>query len=203
MTEQPPGLLPTGKAPALMRATSQNPRSSEGFKLSRPLDTPTACTERRRQGPDGRCAVGLRPNLDPVACFGAAKQRVEGKKKGRPTLLTGPAPSGMTCGNSMGSVATSVWVQTGCGRTRRRKGSNCYSPLKKVTVDGAKKTDPLSERPAVGGSVLTCRRHSQMGTSREHDRGAVEARGSCLHEYPYPSGRDVAAGAQEHVVPCP
>ena len=43
--------------------------------------------------PSGRCAIGLRPSLDP-----AASPARPNKKNGQPTLLTGPAPSGMTCG---------------------------------------------------------------------------------------------------------
>jgi hypothetical protein len=43
----------------------------------------------------GRSAVGLRPSLDPDPYLGALKYGVSDKKKGRPTLLTGPAPSGM------------------------------------------------------------------------------------------------------------
>src|SRR6266496_2631573 len=53
---------------------------------------PTALTSRHCS------AVGLRPSLDPGPYLGALTSRVGGWKTGRPTLLTGPAPSGMTCG---------------------------------------------------------------------------------------------------------
>jgi hypothetical protein len=49
-------------------------------------------------------AVGLRPSLDPDPFRGARNNRVGARKRGWPTLLTGPAPSGMTCGNRTGGV---------------------------------------------------------------------------------------------------
>jgi len=51
--------------------------------------------------PSGRSAVGLRPSLDPgPPCLGTRNSAVGDKKTGPPALLTGPAPSGMTCGNT-------------------------------------------------------------------------------------------------------
>ena len=51
--------------------------------------------------PYGRYAVGLRPSLDPDACFDAPSQDKEARRTNQTTqrlVLTGPAPSGMTCG---------------------------------------------------------------------------------------------------------
>jgi hypothetical protein len=39
--------------------------------------------------------------LTPTPYLGALKERVGTRKMARPTLLTGPAPSGMTCGNAV------------------------------------------------------------------------------------------------------
>ena len=51
--------------------------------------------------PHGRYAVGLRPSLDPDAYFDATNQDQEAPKQAKANaalVLTGPAPSGMTCG---------------------------------------------------------------------------------------------------------
>jgi hypothetical protein len=51
--------------------------------------------------PYGRYAVGLRPSLDPDAYFDAPSQDKEASKQAKANaavVLTGPAPSGMTCG---------------------------------------------------------------------------------------------------------
>jgi hypothetical protein len=51
--------------------------------------------------PYGRYAVGLRPSLDPDAYFDAPNQDKEAPKQTKTTrrlVLTGPSPSGMTCG---------------------------------------------------------------------------------------------------------
>jgi hypothetical protein len=50
--------------------------------------------------PYGRYAVGLRPSLDPDAYFDAPNQDQEAPKQAKANtavVLTGPAPSGMTC----------------------------------------------------------------------------------------------------------
>ena len=50
--------------------------------------------------PCGRYAVGLRPSLDPAAYFDAPSQDQEAPKQAKANaavVLTGPAPSGMTC----------------------------------------------------------------------------------------------------------
>jgi len=54
--------------------------------------------------PSGRCAVGLRPSLDPDAFLGVPGTYGERPKKDQQHPLTGPVPSGMTCGiaNSYG-----------------------------------------------------------------------------------------------------
>src|SRR6476620_7693559 len=52
--------------------------------------------------PYGRYAVGLRPSLDPDACFDAPSQDKEAcrtNQNNQRLVLTGPAPSGMTCGD--------------------------------------------------------------------------------------------------------
>jgi len=63
--------------------------------------------------PCGRDAVGLRPSLDPDAYFDAPSQDKEAHKMNQttqPLVLTGPAPSGMTCGKvelaGLGRVTT-------------------------------------------------------------------------------------------------
>ena len=53
--------------------------------------------------PYGRYAVVLRPSLDPDAYFDAPSQDQEAPKQPKThatVVLTGPAPSGMTCGDA-------------------------------------------------------------------------------------------------------
>ncbi len=65
---------------------------------AQPIDTPTACTERcRHQGPPAAPRPGSARALTPSP-YRRARRPVEGKKKSRPRLLTGPAPSRMTWG---------------------------------------------------------------------------------------------------------
>jgi hypothetical protein len=57
--------------------------------------------------PYGRYAVGLRPSLDPDAYFDAPNQDQEAPKQAKANaavVLTGLAPSGMTCGNVPWSI---------------------------------------------------------------------------------------------------
>ena len=63
---------------------------------------PTASPSR----PYVRYAVGLRPSLDPDAYFDAPNQDQEAPKQPKAhaaVVLTGPAPSGMTCGVADGT----------------------------------------------------------------------------------------------------
>jgi hypothetical protein len=61
-------------------------------------------TSLRRTGstsrPSGRYAVGLRPSPDTDPYLDAPVSRRRDEKTTPATLLTGPAPSGMTCENS-------------------------------------------------------------------------------------------------------
>jgi hypothetical protein len=47
--------------------------------------------------PFGRSAVGLRPSPDPDASLRRVPNTAKKQKNGHNILLTGPAPSGMTC----------------------------------------------------------------------------------------------------------
>ena len=70
------------------------------------FDLPALNSMRRTAPPSrpyGRYAVGLRPSLDPDAYFDAPTRtrKLENKAKANAAaVLTGPAPSGMTCGNT-------------------------------------------------------------------------------------------------------
>ena len=62
----------------------------------------------KQDAPNGDAVKALRPlrgrappEPGPRRLIGAPTHRVGDKKKSRPTLLTGPAPSGMTCGNAV------------------------------------------------------------------------------------------------------
>jgi len=97
MTEQPHRPAPHGQAPSLMRATSnviQTLREEASLVPRQPNRMRRTASSSR---PSGRCAVGLRPSLDHVAYLDAPARMSKAKKNDRPTLLTGPAPSGMTC----------------------------------------------------------------------------------------------------------
>jgi hypothetical protein len=80
-----------------MRATSTH-RLSRKKPNHSTLDNPNSM---RRTASASRPYRPLRgrapPEPGPRRLIVAPNYRVEGKKKGRPSLLTGPAPSGMTC----------------------------------------------------------------------------------------------------------
>jgi len=112
MTEQPQRPAPHGKAPALMRATSTHRLSRKNPNHST-LDNPnrmrrTATAPRPYRPLRGRAP----PEPGPRHLISAPNQRVEGKKKGQPTLLTGPAPSGMTCTDVPPLPRAARWLLT-------------------------------------------------------------------------------------------
>ena len=102
MTEQPNHACspPTGNGDD---ATNRQPdpahRTGSTTTTAHSPDNPISV---RRPGPasrpSGRSAVGLRPSPDPRPSPRRAQPRVGARKTGRPSLLTGPAPSGMTWG---------------------------------------------------------------------------------------------------------
>jgi hypothetical protein len=68
------------------------------------------------------------------------RHRVEGEKKGQPTLLTGPAPSGMTCANE--------------GRLALLAGCCCWTFAGRKRSDfGGRVVRALRSHPVSGGSV--------------------------------------------------
>jgi hypothetical protein len=93
--------LPCAGKPALKTTTPHRPNKPESSTSLVDLPAlnsmrPTAPASR----PHGRCAVGLHPSLDPAAYFSAPKPgrgRPHNSENNQETVLTGPAPSGMTC----------------------------------------------------------------------------------------------------------
>src|SRR3954469_25586137 len=100
MTEQPPGLLlPARTGPDVSHVHVHRTHLSKEGATTSPSTTRTACAERRRrQGPPAATRSGSARTLTPPPHW-RATDRVEGKKNDQPTLLTDPAPSGMTCVN--------------------------------------------------------------------------------------------------------
>ena len=101
MTEQPLTPAPhreTGTEDAHRPTLLRQAESSTSL-----FDLPALNSMRRTASasrPSGRYAVGLRPSLDPDAYFGAPSQDQEARRtsqKQPAVVLTGPAPSGMTC----------------------------------------------------------------------------------------------------------
>lgn len=77
----------------MMRANPQTRRVQETTLGPDELDQ--ACADRdRRQGPTGRCAVGLRPSPDTDPCIDAPAGYAGAQEKTPAILLTGSAPSG-------------------------------------------------------------------------------------------------------------
>ena len=97
---QPHRLPRTGK-PALKTPTTTLLPQPESRTSN--FDLPALNSMRRTAPPSrpyGRYAVGLRPSLDSDAYFDAPSQDQEAPKQAKTTaavVLTGPAPSGMTC----------------------------------------------------------------------------------------------------------
>lgn len=121
--------LPTAGAPALMSAstayrTTFREHTTPVFPTLHSMRCPAPASR-----PFGRYAVGLRPGLDPDASVQRGHNLAEKTKNKVSDLLTGPAPSGMTCccplrlsrpGQS-GDPGTSFRVPPGCpGNTTKR-----------------------------------------------------------------------------------
>jgi hypothetical protein len=101
--QPPPGLPETG--PPGPDERNHSPHSATGGTTPNP--TTNGCLRRphrhraRRPAsrPSGRSAVGLRPSLDPARRARHATSDRKQPKHEPANPLTGPAPSGMTCGN--------------------------------------------------------------------------------------------------------
>ena len=94
-------LLPP-ETPALMRDTPTRPDNHDRNPIR---DNPTRCAERdRRQGPPAAPRSGYARALTPTPHRRASKD-VAAKQEGPANaLLTGPAPTGMTCGYVVGDT---------------------------------------------------------------------------------------------------
>ena len=157
-----------------MRTTStQAPHTAQEDASSTHRQPETACAERRRhQGPGGRSAVGLRPSLDPAASSSCPSIGSRVRRRGRPTLLTGPAPSGMTCASvnsriphhhgvfaNFGSTCVCRWSRR---RVRRivRPARCTASPLAAPHSEARRhaRADPLAGRDRDGPRYLRPRR---------------------------------------------
>jgi hypothetical protein len=103
--QPPPGLPETG--PPGPDERNHSPHSATGGTTPNP--TTNGCLRRphrhraRRPAsrPSGRSAVGLRPSLDPARRARHATSDRKQPKHEPANPLTGPAPSGMTCGNAI------------------------------------------------------------------------------------------------------
>src|SRR6478609_832724 len=80
-----------------MRATPNTPQTRQEAPTSDPSPLPMLRRTAPASRPSGRCAVGLRPSLDPDAFLGVPGTYGERPKKDQQHPLTGPVPSGMTC----------------------------------------------------------------------------------------------------------
>src|SRR6476619_366267 len=102
-----------------MRATPNTPQTRQEAPTSDPSPLPMLRRTAPASRPSGRCAVGLRPSLDPDAFLGVPGTYGEGPKKDQQHPLTGPVPSGMTCAYSeigglwLGAFAAR-WTISGC-----------------------------------------------------------------------------------------
>jgi hypothetical protein len=101
----------TGTEDANDHLATQAESSTSNFDLPALLNSMRRTASASR--PYGRYAVGLRPSLDPAAYFDALSQDQEAPKQAKANaavVLTGPAPSGMTCGTvelaGLGRVTT-------------------------------------------------------------------------------------------------
>jgi hypothetical protein len=92
MTGRPLPPAPRRGHPALMSATPPPSDTKEPHQHPTHLfPPPTACAERRRpQSPSGRCAVGLRPSLDPDASLRRAPKQRRRPKTRSAAHLTRP-----------------------------------------------------------------------------------------------------------------
>src|SRR6476620_4509731 len=85
-----------------MRATPNTPQTRQEAPTSDPSPLPMLRRTAPASRPSGRCAVGLRPSLDPDAFLGVPGTYGERPKKDQQHPLTGPVPSGMTCAFASG-----------------------------------------------------------------------------------------------------
>src|SRR6478672_2977282 len=104
MTSSPFDGCDRREPPALMRATPPTRRHDQRSPAPETLSPlPTRCAERRRrQGPPAAPRSGYARALTPPPDFGAPGTYGERQKKDQPYPLTGPVPSGMTCGDGVG-----------------------------------------------------------------------------------------------------
>src|SRR6476660_8898639 len=78
-------------------SNAQTPPNPTRGPTSDPSPLPMLRRTAPASRPSGRCAVGLRPSLDPDAFLGVPGTYGERPKKDQQHPLTGPVPSGMTC----------------------------------------------------------------------------------------------------------
>jgi hypothetical protein len=96
---QPTRACPPSRTPALTSAPPNtfSPQGTARTILRRQYRASTTAPASR---PSGRYAVGLRPSLDPDADLDVCAASEDSPKLVVTKVLTGPAPTGMTCGNA-------------------------------------------------------------------------------------------------------
>jgi hypothetical protein len=100
--------LPRRTPPVLMRATSTTFPPPEEHLTNLVPDNRTGCADhRRRQGPPAAPRSGSARAWTPPP-YRHAHHQVGDKETGQPRHLTGPAPSGMTCGNARSETVLTV-----------------------------------------------------------------------------------------------